>query len=540
MQREVTALAKRTFDVLVVGGGIYGLTVCADLAQRGLTVALIDRSDFGSGNSFNHLRTIHGGLRYLQTLDFRRARQSVRERRTLARIAPHAVQSLAFALPLSRSITRGRTAMRAGMLADRLVGLDRNRGVATALTLPPGKVLSRAAALKRFPDLSPATLTGAAVWYDYTVPESDRLTLAWLAASVHRGATAANYIEAIEPLLDRGRVIGVRARDRLSGSQLDIHARLTVNAAGSAVEALASKAATAVGVRLLKAMNLVTRLDGGTVAIGARSGTGRHFFRVPWRGRALFGTWESNAVCPPDDTSVHEADVLRFVDELNEAFPLLKLDADDITYVHRGLVPATVGSDGTVRLEGKTRIVDHGANGDRLEGFVSIVGTKYTTARSTAEIVADRVMDKLGVPRVPCKTATTPLPGGGLPSTETAIADGQREFGALASAETIRHLVMAFGSHYREVLALGRDRPSLYAPVAEGCPVIGAELVWALRYEMAVTLRDVIVRRTPLGALGYPGDHAVDRAAAITAAELGWSNERTRAEVEALKRFYTT
>src|SRR5436190_5931235 len=119
MIRDLDRLRDRTFDVLVVGGGIYGLTIAYDAAHRGLAVALIERDDFGSGASFNHLRTIHGGLRYLQSLDVARARESIRERRAIARIAPHAVRPLSFALPLYRSLLRGKMAMRAGFALDR-------------------------------------------------------------------------------------------------------------------------------------------------------------------------------------------------------------------------------------------------------------------------------------------------------------------------------------------------------------------------------------------------------------------------------------
>src|SRR6059036_3738505 len=126
----LTASTSDVLDLLVVGGGIYGLTIAYDAAQRGLSVALVERDDFGSGASFNHLRTIHGGVRYLQTLDFPRARESVRERRTMARIAPHAVRPLPFAVPLYRSLTKGKLAMRAGFVLDRFVAAGRNRGVA--------------------------------------------------------------------------------------------------------------------------------------------------------------------------------------------------------------------------------------------------------------------------------------------------------------------------------------------------------------------------------------------------------------------------
>src|SRR6184192_1930106 len=136
MTRDVSQLTARTFDLLVVGGGIYGLTIAYDASQRGLSVALIEKDDFGSGASFNHLRTIHGGLRYLQSFDIARARESVAERRTIARIAPHAVRPLPFAIPIYRSLTRGKLAMRAGFLLDRLVASGRNRGVPASLRLP--------------------------------------------------------------------------------------------------------------------------------------------------------------------------------------------------------------------------------------------------------------------------------------------------------------------------------------------------------------------------------------------------------------------
>src|SRR6478735_7845314 len=213
MLRDVDRLAGRTFDVLVVGGGVYGLTIAYDAAQRGLSVALIEREDFGSGASFNHLRTIHGGLRYLQTLDVRRARESIAERRTLARIAPHAVRPLPYALPLYRSVTRGRLAMRTGLLLDRLVGVRRNYNVPPFLKLPPGRVVSRREAIERFPGLRRQGLTGAGVWYDYVTPESDRLTFTWAISAIEHGAVLANHVEALGPILAGRRVAGARVRD---------------------------------------------------------------------------------------------------------------------------------------------------------------------------------------------------------------------------------------------------------------------------------------------------------------------------------------
>jgi len=536
MIRDIERLTARTFDVLVVGGGIYGLAIAYDAAQRGLVVGLIERDDFGSGNSFNHLRTIHGGLRYLQTLDIRRARESVRERTTLARIAPHAVRPLPFALPLYRSLSAGKTAMRVGFLLDRVVAFDRNRRVSPALRLPGGHVVSRSEAAQRFPGLRRHGLTGAAVWSDYVTAESDRLTFSFAMAAAEHGAVLANYLEAVSPLADGTRVTGVLARDRQTGHNLEIAARLTVNATGASVDTLLAPLGISTRMPLLKAMNLVTRREAGEEALGGRTSSGRHLFLVPWRGRALLGTWESERPLDAGVLDVTGGEVASFISELNQAFPTLDLTPADVTLVHRGLVPAVRTASGGVRLDGHERVRDHTIDG--VEGLLSVAGTKYTTVRAVAERVVDRGMTKLQQPRVPCRTATRPLPGGSVRDLALTVADARRDHDVGLASDTIPHLVAAYGSRYLDVLDLAQDRPAWRARLADASPVIGAQLVWAARKEMAITLGDAIIRRTPLGALGYPGDAAVERAAQIVGSELGWTEERRREEMMAVKQFY--
>jgi len=535
MTRDLEALAGSTFDVLVVGGGIYGLAIAYDAAQRGLAVALVERHDFGSGASFNHLRTIHGGLRYLQSLDLARARESVRERRTIARIAPHAVRPLPVAVPVYRSLVRGKTAMRAGFLLDRLVGAGRNRGVAESHRLRGGRVVGRGTAIQQFPGLRRQRLTGAAVYYDYVTTEPDRLTFSYAIAAAEHGAALANYVEAVAPLVDGTRVVGVTARDLLGPGSLEISARVTVNATGAQIDRLLTPLGVASGVPMLKAMNLVTRRDAGEEALAGRSIAGRYLFLVPWRERALFGTWESGAVADPDDTTVAERDVAAFIAELNQAFPALDLTLADVTLVHRGIVPAIVKG-GRVSLEGHEQVRDHALQG--VEGLVSVAGAKYTTARGVAERITDTLVRKLQRRSAPCRTASTPLPGGSIRDVGLAIADARREHDQGLTADTIPHLIAAYGSRYRDVIELAADRPDWRTRIAHDSPVIGAELVLAARKEMAPTLADVVVRRTPLGALGYPGDEAVARAAAIVGTELNWSEERRREEIASVRSFF--
>jgi glycerol-3-phosphate dehydrogenase len=461
MKRDVNQLSARTFDVLVVGGGIYGLTIAHDAALRGLSVALVEGHDFGSGASFNHLRTIHGGLRYLQTLDIARARESVRERRTLATIAPAAVRPLRFILPAApSSLTRGTTAMRIGFALDQLVAFDRNRGVPASHRLPPGRV----------------DASGSAVWYDYVTTEADRLTFSFADAASRNGAVLANYVEAVAPHVEHRRVVGVRATDGTSGREVEISARVTVNATASSVDRLLEPLGVSTRTPLLKAMNLVTSRPAGDAAIGGRARSGRHLFLVPWRGRALFGTWESARQADTGDTSLTADECRGFLEDLNEAFPSMRLTPADVTLVHRGLVPAAIDRDGRVSLQSRELVRDHARDG--VDGIVSVVGTKYTTARAVAERVTDRIVGKLERRSIPCRTATTAL------------------------------------------------------PVREG------EIAYAARHEMVVKLSDAVMRRTPLGALGYPGDTAIQEAANVVGAELEWSEERKISEIDAVRAFY--
>jgi glycerol-3-phosphate dehydrogenase len=548
MIRDLDQLTERTFDVLVVGGGIYGLAIAYDAAQRGLSAAVIEQGDFGSGASFNHLRTVHGGLRYLQTLDLGRARESIRERRALARIAPHTVRPVPFVIPIYLSPLRGKIAMRAGLLLDRLIGFDRNRRVSPVHKLPAGRVVSKGRAVQDFPGLKRRGLRGAAVFYDYVTTESDRLTFSFGLAAAAHGAVLANHVEGTELLKEGRRVTGVRARDAMDGRRLEIAAQVTVNATGAAIDRLLDAHGVSLGIPMVRAMNLVTRRDSGEEALAGVGASGRHLFLVPWRQRALFGTWESREPGKPREpreprepgepgkqrhaegqTSsggcISASDVTSFIDDLNQAFPALDLSMSDITLVHRGVVPV------------REAIRDHASQG--LEGLLSVAGAKFTTARAVAERVTDILVSKLPhAPATPCRTGELPLPGGSIRDVGLLIGAARREHDVGLPTDTIPHLVNAYGRNFEEVLNLATNRPDWKQRLAPDSPVIGAELVWAVRKEMAMTLADAMIRRTPLGALGYPGDEATNRAALIVAGELGWSDERRLSETTAVRDFY--
>jgi len=533
--RDLTRLESGPYDLLVVGGGIHGLACAYDAASRGLRVALVEADDFGSGASFNHQKTAHGGLRALGAGRFGLARESVRERRALARIAPWFLRPLPFLVGTYRSAVKSRLALRAAFKLDAWLGRHRNDGVEPELHLPAPRLVSKAATLRLFLGVRPERLTGGAQWYDYQMVEGDRLTLAFAAAADRAGADLVNHAGAIEALRGEGRISGMLVRDRLTGQTVPVHARVTLNAAG----ARAGEVMAMFGVRrpfpLLKAMNLVTSKPASDMALGAPAPGGRMLTLVPWRGRALVGTSQSSTLVEPGDTTVTDAELDGFIADANYAFPSLKLSRADITLVHRGVVPA-VTTAGRPELKPSSEILDHTSDG--AEGAMTVVGVKYSTARALAERATRTAARRLGKRVPPSRTATTTLPGAGIADHEALAIETARDLRFDIALPAIRHLIGLYAEAAADIVRLMHERPELRAPVAPGVKTVGAEVVHVIRREMAVCLTDIVVRRTGMGSAGAPPREAVAACARIAAAELGWGQPRVAEEIAAVEHVY--
>ncbi len=218
VKRDLGALAEREHDVVIVGGGIHGVAAAWDAASRGLRVALVEAEDFGSGTSWNSLKTIHGGLRYLQTLDLKRMRESIRERRTLLRIAPALVRPLPFVVPTYGHGPKGREALGLGLWLNDVVSSDRNRGLPAERQIPHGRLLSRREVLDLFPGVPEDGLNGGASWTDAQVESSERLTIGFARAAADAGAVLCNHLAAVAFLRRGAAVTGIRGRDSLGAA----------------------------------------------------------------------------------------------------------------------------------------------------------------------------------------------------------------------------------------------------------------------------------------------------------------------------------
>jgi glycerol-3-phosphate dehydrogenase len=536
MRRDITRLAEKEFDLLVVGGGIHGAATAWAAARKGLATALIDRGDFGHATSANSLKIIHGGLRYLQRADVRRMRSSILARRELQRLAPHLVRPLACVTPTSGFGTRNRSLMAAALFINDLVGRDRNRGLAAEDSLPPCRTISRKEMLRIAPGLPADRVSGGALWHDCLAENTERLTLAFVMAAAETGACVANYVEAGGLTRSNGAVTGASATDVFSGNLLSINAAVTIDAAGPWTGEFAGAQQEVMlrsrPRRWARATNIfVGRPLTDRHALGLRDErSGQVFFLVPWRGGTMVGTWyrehRGKEMPPPGREEID-----RMAADINRIHPAARVRPEDVRFSHAGLVPLVPEAPGRglhLSLETEARVTDYAEAG--IQGLIGIAGVKYTTACRVGEAAARLAARKLRRPDH--VEAPEPLAGsfdGVLPAGAGQVLDG----------ETAERLKKAYGAAAKEIFSSVAAEPSLGRAVDSAGGTLAVEVVHAVRSEMALRLSDVIFRRTGLGSRGHPGGKALRACASLMAEELDWGGGRKEREVAEVEERFT-
>jgi Glycerol-3-phosphate dehydrogenase len=545
MQRTPTQLTACEYDVLVIGAGAFGAAAARDAALRGLRTALIERCDFGGATSAECFKMVHGGIRYLQHADIPRLRASSRERSALLRIAPHLVQPLPIAIPTYGHGRRGRAFLGAGATAYDLLTLDRNSGIGDRRRqIRRSRFLSRERLLELFPHLRAPDLSGAVVFEDGQMHNPARIVLAFVSSAVDAGADACNYVEATKFLWRGSSVCGVRARDRLSGEEFDLRARLTLNAAGPWADYLQNDPQRFGAWRRLPysrdAYFIVDRAPTAEYGLAVQGlsrdkdavlgRATRHLFAVPWRDKTLIGVWHCLFPEFPDAAHVQPEELETWMTELNSVYPALQLSPAEVTFANCGLVPFGETATQTELSFGKeSRIIDHHA-AHGVAGLVSLVGIRFTTARADAARALNLLLRQM--PRAPAAvdTARLPLPGGDIEDFAAFEAQALLTKPPGVNDETLRALLRNHGTHYAQVLR-GRD-----AHTVPGTTTLFAEIRHAIDREMAMKLEDVVMRRTELAAGSHPGRRALEASAMEMANYLHWSDSRMREELSATER----
>jgi len=485
LRRDIGALEAQ-FDLLVIGAGAYGSAIARLAARWGLRVALIDRGDFGAGASHNSLKLIHGGFRYIQHFDVPRIRESVRSQRAWAALAPHLLRPLRFVMPTHGYGTRSPWGLGAALGAFHAIAWDRNKGAREDVRLPVGGLLSRRELVAAYPMFEHTRARGGAYWYDLQMLDPNALTFQCVLDAARHDAVVANHVEAVALLRDQSGIVGAAVRCATTGRQIEVRARLTVNAAGPWAESLlAPDVMLAKPLAWTLNMNVVTRQifpDGSALGVTSRQSsdaavgrTKRLFFVTPWRDCSIIGTAHEPYRGSPDALEVERGQLEAFLEEAAGAMPGVALRLEDVRYVHMGLTPAGLEGDAKSAAERAHRptVADRSAS-----GLITVVGIKFTTAPVVAQRVVDLALKRLGRP----------------PRAQRAAAL------ASVSAEAVPQA-------FQERVSRG------------------------VKEEMAVRLSDVIFRCTDLAERGRLSEEQLISAAAILERQLGWPPERTAREL---------
>ncbi|MDA2932792.1 glycerol-3-phosphate dehydrogenase/oxidase [Acidobacteria bacterium AH-259-D05] len=512
-------LRGRTFDLIVIGGGIIGAGIARDAALRGLKVALFEKSDFGSGTTSGSTRLIHGGLRYLEIFDFRLVRLDLREREILLRMAPHLVKPLEFLIPFYDRSLYYRMKIKLGMTLYDILSYDKSLG--------NHRFLSPAEVKTMEPLLREEGMQGAVLYYDAKVDSPERLCLENVIDARENGACTLNYVEVVAALRSGRTVEGVAVRDVLGSEELEVRGRMVVNATGPWFDRVAGVLTShpQTLVRTTKGIHIASPPVNHRALVLFSKIDGRLFFLIPWCGHSWIGTTDTDFHEDPGQARATGADVNYLLQSVREFFP--NVDPHQIHFSNAGVRALVMQGGSESSVSRMHRIID----GEQVNacGLVSVLGGKITGYRAIAEEVTNLVCTKLKVKRS-CETATLPLPGARgrlIPSgAHTGLA-----------GEVVEHLYSLYGSRANEVLRLAELEPELGRPLGPDYADIAAQVIFAIRSEQCLHLNDFLLRRTLLGFTRDQGSQAIEKAVFHMARELSWSDAQISAEVQSYYQY---
>ncbi|SDK56849.1 glycerol-3-phosphate dehydrogenase [Actinopolyspora mzabensis] len=513
-------LGSEEFDVVVIGGGITGAGVALDAATRGLRVALVEARDLAAGTSSRSSKLFHGGLRYLEQLEFSLVREALHEREMmLNRLAPHLVKPVSFLYPLTHRVWERPYTAAGLLLYDRMGG---------ARSVPGQKHLTRAGARRMVPALKQDAMVGGIRYYDAQVDDA-RHTMTVARTAARYGAVVRTSTQVVEFLHEADRIAGARLRDVEDGRETEVRAQAFINATGVWTDELQrlSGGRGHFRVRASKGVHVVVPRekivsDSGLILRTEKS----VLFVIPWGNHWIIGTTDTDWNLDLAHPAATKRDIDYVLEHVNSVLAT-PLTHADIEGVYAGLRPLLAGeNDDTSKLSREHEV-------SRVApGLVAIAGGKYTTYRVMAKDAVDAIGNDVSGRMASSITDKVPLLG----------ADGYHalvnQADQLAAAHglhpyRVRHLLDRYGSMIHEVLALGDSDPELLKPIDEAPNYLRAEVVCAVRYEGALHLEDVLTRRTRI-SFEYPhrGVDCAEQVAGLIGAELGWDEQRRSSEVE--------
>jgi len=518
VKRDFDAIAKEKFDLIVIGGGIIGTGVARDASLRGIKTLLIEKEDFGYGTTSRSSRLIHGGLRYLRMAEFHLVRQDLMEREVLLKIAPHLVHPFPFLMPVTDIYYE----------AALTIGVSMYDIMASGKSMPSHQHLSRREALEIEPELGELKgLRAALQYYDCQAPYTERLGIENVLSAVENGATVVNHAQLTGFIRNDNDVAGIEVQDCLTGEKYRVKSRLVLNAAGHWVDRVRDllHGGPASVVRRTKGIHLLTPRITQKALVLFSPVDKRLFFVMPWLDYTLIGTTDTDYQGDLDNVCADKADVDYMLTSVRQIFP--KLREEDIFYTFAGLRSLVYsGGERPSNITREHRVLDHKVK-DRIDGLVSVLGGKITAYRAVAKDATDTVCRKLGIKAV-CTTAEVPLPGAPAVSEKELAASARQSSLPL---NTVRHLAALYGSRFSEVLEIVKRRKGSGQRLCPHSPDILAQVEHAVKEEAALTVADLLLRRTAIGLMSCQGLDAVEPVAVEMGRLLKWSQAEQKRQV---------
>lgn len=539
LKRYIEERGPDKFDLVIVGGGITGAAVAYIAAARGLSVALFEKKDYGGATSAATSKLIHGGLRYLANGELKLVRESLRERRILGNIAPNFVYPLPFIMPMYKRWRGNIWKMLIGMYLYDLLSYDKKDTWDKSKKLQNHRLINHRKTIRVEPNLRMENLRNAFYFFDYQSIFPERLTLAFIKSATEYGASVSNYTPVEGFIFGEGKKIsGVKVKDLFTGREKEVHADLVVNCGGTWADKIlglaAGKDILTHRVKRSEGIHIITKKIAGHHVVSIQKTDGGHMMIMPWREHSLIGTTDKEFLGDPDDYRVSMESIDEIIENVNTYYGR-KISREDIIHAYGGLRPLvddqTKGSYETSR---KYEVYDNAVDG--IGGMITVEGGKYTTSRSLAREVLKMISEKLNKTLADSVSENLYLSGCEIRDMKQFMIRQHLNYKDF-SRNTVEYVSRNYGTESQVVFRLARSNPRFAEAVTHDGEIL-AEVVYAIQYESAKTLTDIMFRRTGIGTLGNPGKAVIEKIASLAAGMMGWSEKRKEEEIALLTKGY--
>ncbi|MBS1231273.1 MAG: Glycerol-3-phosphate dehydrogenase [Bacteroidetes bacterium] len=539
LKRYIEERTPGRFNLIITGGGITGAAVAYIAAARGLSVALFEKSDYGGATSAATSKLIHGGLRYLANMEFRLVRESLRERRILGNIAPNFVYPLPFVLPNYKKWKGNIWKILIGMYLYDLLSYDKKDTWDKSKRLQNHRLISYRKTIRLEPNLKKDKLRNSIYFFDYQSIFPERLTLAFIKSAAEYGAKVSNYAAVTGFKYDSdNRITGVEVKDLLSGETKNIYADLIINCGGTWADKILNLAARkdlpTHKVKRSEGIHIITRKIAGNHVVSIQKEDGGHMMIMPWRDHSLIGTTDKEYYGDPDEYQVSGESVDEVIIAVNKNFGQ-KICLSDIKHAYGGLRPLVDDqTKDSYQTSRKYEVYDNATDG--IEGMITVEGGKFTTSRSLAREVLNMISRKLNRPLSDPVSDNLYLSGCEIRDMKQFLIKQHLNYTDFSKL-TVEYVSRNYGTDSKVVFQIARDDPR-YAEIISHDGEILAEVVYAIKYESAKTLRDIMLRRTGTGTLGNPGKDIIKKITDIAAEMLNWDKNKIKDETASILKVY--